>query len=34
MAHLNHLLVLGEVTREMRDDGAWVWQLGEAQASL
>lgn len=34
MAHLNHLLALGQVSREMRDDGAWVWQLGDAQASL
>ena len=27
MAHLNHLLALGEVTREKREDGAWLWQL-------
>ena len=26
LAHLNHLLALGEVTREKRADGAWVWQ--------
>lgn len=26
VAHLNHLLIRGDVTREMRDDGAWVWQ--------
>lgn len=26
IAHLNHLLLRGDVTREMRDDGAWVWQ--------
>lgn len=27
VAHLNHLLKLGEVTREMRTDGAWLWRL-------
>ncbi len=27
LAHLNHLLALGEVTREKREDGAWLWQL-------
>lgn len=26
IAHLNHLFLRGDVTREMRDDGAWVWQ--------
>lgn len=26
MAHLNHLLHLGRVTRTRRDDGAWLWQ--------
>ena len=26
VAHLNHLLALGEVTREKRGDGAWAWQ--------
>lgn len=26
MAHLNHLLHLGQVTRVRRDDGAWVWR--------
>ena len=26
VAHLNHLLALGEVTREKREDGAWAWQ--------
>ncbi|MDJ0826372.1 MAG: MBL fold metallo-hydrolase [Rhodobacter sp.] len=25
VAHLNHLLHLGQVTRERRDDGAWAW---------
>ncbi|MDG4649859.1 MBL fold metallo-hydrolase [Roseibacterium sp. SDUM158017] len=25
VAHLNHLLHLGEVTRERRADGAWLW---------
>ena len=29
MAHLNHLLALGEVTRDKRDDGAWLWTLRE-----
>jgi len=28
MAHLNHLLHLGQITRTRRDDGAWVWQRG------
>ena len=27
VAHLNHLLHLGEVTRDLNDDGAWVWRL-------
>lgn len=27
VGHLNHLLALGEVTRERRADGAWLWQL-------
>lgn len=27
VAHLNHLLALGEVTRDKRDDGAWAWQI-------
>jgi len=26
LAHLNHLHQLGQVTREKRDDGAWLWQ--------
>ncbi|MGR3660008.1 MAG: MBL fold metallo-hydrolase [Paracoccaceae bacterium] len=26
MAHVNHLYHLGEVTRTLRSDGAWVWQ--------
>jgi len=26
VAHLNHLLHLGEVTRQRRADGAWLWQ--------
>ena len=25
-AHLNHLLAIGEATREKRADGAWVWR--------
>ena len=27
VAHLNHLLARGEVTRSRRDDGAWLWHL-------
>lgn len=27
LAHLNHLLALGDVSREKREDGAWVWRL-------
>lgn len=26
VAHLNHLHQTGQITRQMRDDGAWVWQ--------
>lgn len=26
LGHLNHLLKLGQVTRELREDGAYVWQ--------
>lgn len=26
VAHLNHLYQLGEVTRSLRDDGAWLWE--------
>jgi len=26
VAHMNHLLHLGEVTREKRPDGAWLWR--------
>ncbi len=26
VAHLNHLLQTGQITRTMRDDGAWLWQ--------
>ncbi len=26
VAHLNHLLARGEVTRTRRDDGAWIWR--------
>ena len=29
VAHLNHLLILEEVTRTRRSDGAWLWQLRE-----
>jgi glyoxylase-like metal-dependent hydrolase (beta-lactamase superfamily II) len=27
VAHLNHLLALGDVTRQRRADGAWLWRL-------
>jgi len=27
VGHLNHLLALGEVSRESRQDGAWEWRL-------
>lgn len=27
VAHLNHLLALGEVTRERSPDGAWLWRV-------
>mgnify|MGYP000489224867 CR=1 FL=1 len=27
VAHLNHLHQTGEVTRERRDDEAWLWQM-------
>lgn len=30
VAHLNHLLIRGDVTREMREDGAWVWQRNKS----
>jgi len=26
MSHLNHLLALGRVSRERREDGAWLWK--------
>ncbi|MCG6904538.1 MAG: MBL fold metallo-hydrolase [Rhodobacter sp.] len=29
VAHLNHLLQLGQVDRTRRDDGAWMWQQRE-----
>lgn len=29
VAHLNHLRHAGEVTRRLRDDGAWLWQMKE-----
>ncbi len=28
VAHLNHLLHLGQVRRRRREDGAWLWQRG------
>jgi glyoxylase-like metal-dependent hydrolase (beta-lactamase superfamily II) len=30
VAHLNHLMHLGQVTREMSPDGAWLWQTSRA----
>jgi len=33
VAHLNHLLALGEVARVRRDDGAWLWQATGAQVA-
>ncbi len=27
VAHMNHLFTIGEVTRERRDDGAWLYRL-------
>ncbi|MCV6597183.1 MAG: MBL fold metallo-hydrolase [Mangrovicoccus sp.] len=33
MSHLNHLLALGRVVRERREDGAWLWQCIGAQNS-
>jgi hypothetical protein len=27
VAHLNHLLALGEVVQARRPDGAWLWSL-------
>jgi glyoxylase-like metal-dependent hydrolase (beta-lactamase superfamily II) len=29
VAHLNHLMHAGEVTRRRRADGAWIWQVGD-----
>ena len=26
VAHLNHLFQQGKITRNRRDDGAWMWQ--------
>ena len=34
VAHLNHLLALGEVTREQRSDGAWLWSLAANRQHL
>lgn len=30
VAHLNHLLARGEVTRQLSDRGAWLWQAKDA----
>lgn len=27
IAHLNHLYHLGQITRQRREDGAWLWQI-------
>lgn len=32
VAHLNHLLARGEVTRRRDDDGAWLWQRADSAA--
>jgi len=29
VAHLNHLLHIGDVIRAKQSDGAWLWQLVE-----
>jgi glyoxylase-like metal-dependent hydrolase (beta-lactamase superfamily II) len=34
VAHLNHLLALGEVTRVRRPDGAWLWSLAANRQHL
>ncbi|GGE53992.1 MBL fold metallo-hydrolase [Actibacterium pelagium] len=31
VAHVNHLHQAGELTRTLREDGAWLWQLKEPQ---
>jgi glyoxylase-like metal-dependent hydrolase (beta-lactamase superfamily II) len=33
VAHLNHLLALGEVARTRRTDGAWAWSLRGSRAT-
>jgi glyoxylase-like metal-dependent hydrolase (beta-lactamase superfamily II) len=33
VAHLNHLLALGRVTRTRRGDGAWLWQAARDSAA-
>lgn len=30
VAHLNHLFQTGQISRTRRDDGAWLWQRGNA----
>ena len=32
VAHLNHLLARGSITRSRRDDGVWIWHLPEVHA--
>ena len=34
VAHLNHLLHLGQVTRRLDPQGAWLWQIGAEQPPL
>ncbi len=34
VAHLNHLLARGEVTRQLREDGAWEWTLAANRQHL
>jgi hypothetical protein len=34
VAHLNHLFHRGDVTRTLREDGAWVWALAANRQHL
>jgi hypothetical protein len=34
VAHLNHLFARGDVTRERRADGAWLWSLAADRQHL
>ncbi len=31
VAHLNHLLALGQVSRQMGPDGAWIWKTSQSR---